>query len=253
MRINTTCPLNKNFSSFEDRRNRIFSHIDDFLEKISNIGIEKNTLNIYTYNDLMQFKKVEAINSIKCCPIHKGTYIFITHENNNFISCNLIFYGKNNTCIIAKTAYGITNLTIDMGGGSSVFIDTDFSCGPCTLRLRDGKNIFIGKDNMFSSEITLWPSDGHAILDKYGNCINDAEDIILGDHIWLGFKVNILKGSFINDGSVVGIASLVNKKFYEPNVVIAGSPARIIRNQTRWTRKNPTHLRQYALKCDDKT
>ena len=244
--MQSECPLNTPFDEFEDLKNRIKSNINNtFLDNIYKIGVKDGALNIYTFNDLMEFKRIDNISGITFNSIHSGTYIFITHEKNKFLSSKMVFYGKDNICIINKTDYGITGIVVDMGGGSLLYIDKNFSCGSCVFRLREEKDVFIGNDNMFSSEVTLWTSDGHAILDEYGKCINDATDIILGDHIWIGFRVNIIKGAFINDGSIVGIGSLVNKKFYEPNCIIAGVPSKVIKNKVRWTRKNPTHLRQY--------
>ena len=46
----------------------------------------------------------------------------------------------------------------------------------------------------------------------------------------------ILKGAKISDGSVVGAMSLVNKKFEEENIVLAGVPARKIRGNVSWKR-----------------
>ena len=40
----------------------------------------------------------------------------------------------------------------------------------------------------------------------------------------------ILKGSKIPSNSMIGACSLVNKEFTEENTVIAGSPAKIIKN-----------------------
>ena len=51
--------------------------------------------------------------------------------------------------------------------------------------------------------------------------------------------MKILKSSMINDDSVIGSSSLVNKKFENGNVIIAGFPAKGIRNEITWNRKPP--------------
>ena len=49
--------------------------------------------------------------------------------------------------------------------------------------------------------------------------------------------VTILKGSVIKDGSVVGTHSVVAKAFDEPNVVIVGNPARIVKHNIFWKKE----------------
>lgn len=53
----------------------------------------------------------------------------------------------------------------------------------------------------------------------------------IGDYVWLGFDVTVMPGSQIANNTVVGGGSVVTKKFPE-NVIIAGNPARIIRELT---------------------
>ena len=92
---------------------------------------------------------------------------------------------------------------------------------------------------MFSFDISLWTSDRHAILDNNGKCINHGKDIVIGNHVWIGHGAKLMKGATINDGSVIGGNSLVTKKFFEKNVIIAGNPAKIIKKEISWTRERP--------------
>jgi tetrahydrodipicolinate N-succinyltransferase len=62
---------------------------------------------------------------------------------------------------------------------------------------------------------------------------NPAKDIKIGNRVWIGAHVSILKGSEIGDGSVVAIRSLVNDKF-PANVLLAGIPARVKRHDISW-------------------
>jgi acetyltransferase-like isoleucine patch superfamily enzyme len=81
----------------------------------------------------------------------------------------------------------------------------------------------------------LWTSDMHSILDKQtGLRINPAADIVIGDRVWLGRGVLVLKGSSIGDDSVVGARSLVSGGILPPNSVIAGAPAKVIKSDVTW-------------------
>lgn len=99
--------------------------------------------------------------------------------------------------------------------------------------------IIIGQDCMFANDIDIRTGDSHSIFDKdSGKRINYAEDVIIDDHVWLASHCRILKGSHIKKDSIVGTNSVVTKKFSEGSVVIAGSPARVVKKNITWDREN---------------
>ena len=53
--------------------------------------------------------------------------------------------------------------------------------------------------------------------------------IKIGNNVWLGLNVVVLKGVVIGDNTVVGANSVVTKDL-PPNVVAAGNPCKIIRS-----------------------
>jgi acetyltransferase-like isoleucine patch superfamily enzyme len=80
------------------------------------------------------------------------------------------------------------------------------------------------------------PSDMHPIFDRAsGQRLNPAQDIEIGDHVWLGTRVLVLKGARIGDGAIVGAGSIVSGTI-APNTLSLGSPARVIREDVVWTR-----------------
>ena len=87
---------------------------------------------------------------------------------------------------------------------------------------------------MFSDTITFRTGDSHSILDSDGKRINKAKDIAIGDHVWIGQQVIVLKGSTVGADSIVGTGSLLTGKTYDSNSVIAGSPAKIVKQHVSW-------------------
>ncbi len=65
------------------------------------------------------------------------------------------------------------------------------------------------------------------------NCSDN--EIRIGHHVWIGYGAKILKGAMIGDGSIVGTVSIVNKPFSN-NVIIAGSPAKVVQKNIVWSR-----------------
>jgi maltose O-acetyltransferase len=55
-------------------------------------------------------------------------------------------------------------------------------------------------------------------------------DIVVGDHVWIGADAIVLQGVCIGEGSVVGAGSLVTRDI-PSNVIVAGSPARKLRDK----------------------
>lgn len=177
----------------------------------------------------------------------KGLAITVFGNNNTvkvelpskFISTKIIMNGDNNYFsikptrhrFIRHTSFGMENGgIITLGSGISVYRNLN-------IVAKSGKRIEIGEECMFARDVIVRNNDGHTITDTLtGEIINPPEDIKLHDKVWVGTRTMILKGTEVQDGSVIGAMSLVNKKFDEKNILIAGVPARKIRSNICWDR-----------------
>lgn len=56
----------------------------------------------------------------------------------------------------------------------------------------------------------------------------EAEPITIGNNVWIGGSATILPGVSIGDNAVVGAGSVVTRDV-APNTVVAGNPAKVIR------------------------
>lgn len=168
------------------------------------------------------------------------------HEPFHFVNCKFIL--GTNTCVkIGSSAHSIMNLGNPQKMEScNVNIGKDFSCFGCSISNHDetGLDISIGDDCQFSYGISIRTSDGHAIFDQTTKEIlnKPRSGVKIGNHVWIGAEAFILKDVEIPDNSVVGARSLVNKKYTEPNVIIAGSPAKIIKRNINWDRWHTERL-----------
>lgn len=95
------------------------------------------------------------------------------------------------------------------------------------------KSIEIGGDSLFSNSIRVSTSDWHNVY-KDEEKINIDESIKIGEHVWIGEKAYITKGVSIPEGSIVGACSVVTKSFNQKNILIAGNPATIKKENIRW-------------------
>jgi acetyltransferase-like isoleucine patch superfamily enzyme len=67
-------------------------------------------------------------------------------------------------------------------------------------------------------------------LDNYAKH-TESKPIIIGNDVWIGANAVILPEVNIADGSVIGAGSVVTKSFGNRNCVIAGNPAKIIKEK----------------------
>lgn len=109
--------------------------------------------------------------------------------------------------------------------------------GKTELAAIESTSIKIGKDCLFSQMIYFRTGDSHSIIDMDGNRINQSKNIIVGDHVWLGQQVVLLKGAEIPANSIVGYRSIVTKKLMSENTAYAGSPAKEVKNNVTWDSK----------------
>ena len=106
--------------------------------------------------------------------------------------------------------------------------------GDIHLACLEGKSVSIGKQCLFSNDITFRTGDSHVITDLEDNRINYGRDIVVGDHVWVGQQVVILKGASIAPDTIVGTRSLITNGVYPANVVLAGSPAKVVKEKVNW-------------------
>ncbi len=99
--------------------------------------------------------------------------------------------------------------------------------------------IKIGINCMFSWGISIFATDSHTIFDKDTKEIlnKQKEPLIIGDNCWIANNVIFTKNAQIPDNTIIGMFSLVSKKFTEPFTIIAGNPAKIVKQNVSWTEK----------------
>lgn len=137
--------------------------------------------------------------------------------------------------IIGGTAFmGRGSKLIVPGGRLSLgnhFFMTGFSSVVCSHRIEFGRN------TLCSWECLIKDGDGHPVFDAIGNHCNSDKPIIVGDNVWIGCRCTIWKGTVIPSDCVIGTGSLLAGGKFSPHTVIAGHPAKSVKEIKGWAHK----------------
>ena len=186
-----------------------------------------------------ELKKHEKIKGLDI--VINGNNNFIKINCNNFLASSIKLKSSGTKIFIDKTdrLYGLNistccgnNQVLKWGEGSNTW-------GTNIYLNEENASCTVGKNCMFSGSINIWPTDGHAIMDiNSGKVINLGEKgVIIGDNCWIGQNAHFTKNSIIKNGTIVGAHSVVTKEFHLENIIIAGNPAKIIKENVTWARK----------------
>lgn len=187
--------------------------------------------------------KANSSNNINIKKEFSHSQIIVDGNNNSIISCGIVQHtnirivGNNNKIILEENCrfcnsellIRANNAEFILGKRSNI-LEGYFIC--------QGNNnyIHIGEDCLFAHNVEIWNSDTHIITNLDGEIINNSKPVKIGNHVWLGKYVKVLKGVTIGDNSVVGMNSMVTRDI-PANTINAGIPSRTIRNDINWNKE----------------
>ena len=199
----------------------------------------------HNLQNMFRIKKTGNNNRIIApCALLKKVNIRIKGSNNTIVigdfaqlkGATIYINGSFNHITIGPWSYlGGTDLFIEDDSGSIVIGSRTKFLGKTHLAVIEGTNISIGEDCLFSSDIQMRTGDSHSVLDMEGCRVNASEDIVLGDHVWVGTKAFLSKGAKVAPHSIIGACALVTKAFEEPHCALAGVPAKVVKRDVDWS------------------
>lgn len=149
--------------------------------------------------------------------------------------------GDNNSVVIKKGLYLVKNIWITIPynvKNTRFFIDENASIASMTyVTVNSNACCEIGKNCMFGTDVLLFNTDAHPILDlNTKELINKVKGIKINDHCWIGTNVKIMKNSIIPEDSIVGHSAVFAGEKYKdsPHCAFAGNPAKPVKENITW-------------------
>lgn len=124
---------------------------------------------------------------------------------------------------------------INVNAGAKLSLGSGYMNHDCVIDCFD--SISIGHHVVISERVVLRDSDNHSMKDV-GAISSDksaeSAPIVIGDHVWIGMNVIVLKGVTIGEGAVIAAGSVVNKDVPSHSLV-AGVPAKVVKTEVSWS------------------
>ena len=150
-----------------------------------------------------------------------------------------------------------------IGHGSKISVRGDLKLGAdfnmtAERTIVCAKEIRFGDDCLLSWDILVMDTDEHPIYYRHetarhetrdsspvpcsevpspasnNNRINPDKSILVGNHVWIGCKCVLLKGTEVPDNTVVAAGTLLTSSFSGEHQVIGGNPPSILKHDVRW-------------------
>lgn len=111
--------------------------------------------------------------------------------------------------------------------GYNIHVGDNFYAGyNCTIL--DMAEVRVGDNCMIGPNVGIYTA-GHSIEPKDRNRSGYGIPIIIGNDVWIGGSCIILAGVTIGDNSIVAAGAVVTKDV-PSNTIVAGNPAKILKN-----------------------
>lgn len=188
--------------------------------------------NIIIGNPKLINSKIEFVEGVKNNILYCEDNVVLENSNINFKGSNsVVFLSENrHTYFLHVTAYN--NSTLYLG-------KNNYMNKRLHIILSEGKNVIVGEECLFALGCWIRTADPHIIYNVETKLrINNSKNVIIGDHIWCGQDVLILKGSQIGSGCIIGARAVVSGKRLNSNSVYAGNPIRCVKDNVFHSKKS---------------
>ncbi len=154
---------------------------------------------------------------INCNTVTIGDNVFIADKN--VINCNALMIGNNTSIHSGNIIQGSANFSI---GNNSRIINNHFFDLWNSIQI--GNNTWIaGKNSQFWTHGSIHTKNKDKDL-----------SINIGDNVYIGSSSLFAPGVRIESVNLIGLGTVVSGVFIENNTIIAGNPAKVVKQNIDW-------------------
>jgi len=148
----------------------------------------------------------------------------------------ICFKGNNSIVYLSSSGRRYYHIDVELHQSCAFFCGkNNFFNGALKVRLSEHKHMLIGSGCLFSMGIWVRTADPHLVYSAASRQrVNPSKSVYIGDHVWIGQEVMLLKGSQIFSGSIIGARAVVAGKRIPSNTSFAGNPAKKIGDGVFW-------------------
>ncbi len=95
--------------------------------------------------------------------------------------------------------------------------------------------IRIGNDTMMGHDVIIYDSDYHPTEYSNEEFCTHTSPVYIGDHVWIGTRAMIMKGSNIGTGSIIGANAYFTGNL-PANTLVSCIPSRTVLRDVKWAR-----------------
>lgn len=229
--------------------------INKFLNFAAKKKLDEMDKSVKSVKEVNFYEDIAPGNDLRIDPAVKvkGSVVIKGQGNQVFFADGVSFNGQltiqgdNNEITLCRESVVRGRLLLK-GKKQKIVIGESTTFGSVYILCQENCDVYIGSWCMFSRDIEIRTTDAHSVVDvKSRQRINAPASVKVGNHVWVGVGSLISKGSQIPNDSIVGAYSFVNKEFTEENVLIAGTPAKIVRHGVTWNRGRKPKFTQAQL------
>ncbi|MDI9479419.1 MAG: acyltransferase [Syntrophomonadaceae bacterium] len=144
----------------------------------------------------------------------------------------LLFLGEGSEVHIGDNVLLERDVRISTGTNARVYIgDNSYLGDGCNLLAV--KELRIGKGCSISWHVLFMDTSSHPLAFAGEKMETKIAPIIVEDHVWIGCRAVILKGVTVGEGSIIANNAVVTKDV-PPRTMVAGNPARVIKEDVIW-------------------
>ncbi len=149
-----------------------------------------------------------------------------------------LLVGGDRATVFVDAGCELTAGELYCGGDSSIVLHGPLIATRCAVvDARNGGSVTAAPEQLWAADVYVATDDMHRLEDRStGERLNPfGATIRLGRHVWLCKDAVVTGHADIGDGAVVGLRAVVRGQKVPAHVAVAGTPARVVRENVAWT------------------